>query len=176
MHIRHLSLFSILSLVAVLAGACERGAPAPAPNQHDHAAHQHSAETHAVAGKPVDPVGPSIETGSFRLAVAPVQAAYRIGKVGELEVALEGRGPWHVNQEYPIRIDLEAAPGVTLKKNELGKGDAEELSEQRARFLVAVEPSAAGQHDVTCDVSFAMCTEENCILEKRTVSMRLEVD
>jgi len=39
-----------------------------------------------------------------------------------------------------------------------------------------VEPSAIGEHEVTCDVSFAMCTEENCILEKRTVAMQLKVE
>ena len=44
------------------------------------------------------------------------------------------------------------------------------------RFLAAVEPSAAGDHEATCDVSFAMCTEENCVLEQRTVAMQLKVE
>jgi hypothetical protein len=96
--------------------------------------------------------------------------------VGDVEVALERRGEWHVNQEYPIRVDLKADPGVTLKRHELVKDDAKEFGEDKVRFLVGVEPSATGEHEVTCDVSFAMCTEENCILEKRTVSMQLKVE
>jgi hypothetical protein len=110
------------------------------------------------------------------LAVAPSEGGYRIGKTGEVEIALEGRGDWHVNEEYPIRVDLKAAPGLALKKSELVKGDAKEFGEKKVRFLAGVEPSAAGEHEVTCDVSFAMCTEENCILEKRTVAMQLKVE
>ena len=108
--------------------------------------------------------------------MAQAQPKYTAGKGGEVEIALEGRGEWHVNQEYPIRVDLRAADGVTLKKNELVKDDAKEFGEDKVRFLAAVEPSAAGDHEVTCDVSFAMCTEENCILEKRTVAMQLKVE
>ncbi len=171
---------SILALFAALV-ACERGAPAPKAAEHDHSQHDHSqhqaaAEPAAGREKPDEPAGPKIETGSFLLAVAPSGGGYRIGKAGEVEIALESRGQWHVNQEYPIRVDLEAAPGVTLTKNELVKDDAKEFGEQKVRFLAAVEPSAAGEHELTCDVSFAMCTEENCILERRTVAMQLKVE
>ena len=108
--------------------------------------------------------------------MTPAQPKYRVGKGGQVEIALEGRGDWHVNQEYPIRVALEATPGLTLPKRELVKGDASEFGEEKARFLAAVEPRAKGDHEVKCDVSFAMCTEENCVLEKRTVAMRLEVE
>jgi hypothetical protein len=166
-----------LTLSCALAlGACERGAPAPQPTGHDHRAHHHAAPAGpSDATKSDEPAGPRLETGSFLLAVAPAQPKYSIGKSGEIEIALEGRGEWHVNQEYPIRIELKAGPGVTLKKKELLKEDAKVLSEQRASFVASVEPVAAGQHEVACDVSFAMCTEENCILENRTVAMQLEV-
>jgi hypothetical protein len=169
---------SLLSSLSSLAG-CERGAPSPKAGAHDHSQHHHdqaAADAPAGTQKSDEPAGPSIETGSFLLAVAPAQPGYAVGKAGQVEIALEGRGEWHVNQEYPIRVDLKAAPGVTLTKNELVKDDAKEFGEDRVRFLAAVEPSAAGDHAVTCDVSFAMCTEENCILEKRTVVMQLKVE
>jgi hypothetical protein len=178
MQMRIWPLFSILWFIVALAG-CERGAPAPKAGEHDHSKHHHdhqAAEAAPEATKSDEPAGPSIETGSFLLAVAPTQPGYAIGKAGEVEIALEGRGEWHVNQEYPIRVDLKAAPAVALKKSELVKDDAKEFGEDKVRFLAAVEPSAAGEHEVTCDVSFAMCTEENCILEKRTVTMQLKVE
>jgi hypothetical protein len=180
MHMRIGFLVSILTLLLVALVGCERGAPAPNAAGHDHSKHDHSQHQAAAepqaAEKSSEPAGPRIETGSFLLAVAPSEGGYKIGKAGQVEIALEGRGEWHVNQEYPIRIDLKAAPGVALAKNELVKDDAKEFGEAKVRFLAGVEPSAAGEHEVSCDVSFAMCTEENCILEKRTVAMQLKVE
>ena len=156
---------------AFVLGACKGSPPAP-EHHHDH--HQH--EDHANHQPAVEEeVGPKIETGSFSLAVVPTQSTYAVGRAGELEIALESRGGWHVNQEYPIRVDLKATRGVALPRAELVKDDAKELDETKVRFLAAVQPSTAGTHDVSCDVSFALCTEENCVLEKRTVAIALEV-
>ena len=168
------TLLSLLSLTLALAG-CKDSPPAP---KHDHAKHDHSqhhAEHAAEPKKADEPAGPKIETGSFLLAVAPAQPKYAAGKPGELEIALESRGEWHVNQEYPIHVDIKAPEGVKIPKAELVRDDAKEFGDEKVRFLAVVEPSAAGKHEVSCDVSFAMCTEENCILEKRTVAMELEV-
>jgi len=180
--VMHMRIFiSVLIVTLFSLGACKKSPPTPEAKQ-DHAAHDHAAHDHAgheakpAAEEPAAPAGPKIETGSFSLAVAPAQAKYAAGKPGELEIALESRGEWHVNQEYPIRVDLKATPGVTFPKVELVKDDATEFGDEKVRFLAAVEPASAGEHEVTCDVSFALCTEENCILEKRTLAMVLEVE
>jgi hypothetical protein len=188
----HVYPFLVLSLVLAASVGCKKGPPAPVEktehhddhaahmdhaghgDEHDHAAHMKKLEAEA-APKPAEAGGPRIETGSFLLEVSPVQPSYSAGRPGEVEIALESRGEWHVNEEYPIRVDLKAEPGVTIPKAELVKDDAKEFGEEKVRFLAAVEPSAAGEHEVTCDVSFALCTEENCILERRTLAMKLEV-
>jgi len=169
--------FLILAMIAaVVAFGCERGAPAPKAAEHDHAKHDHAAPKAEPAPKePPAPAGPRIETGAFLLAMTPAQPKYAVGKSGEVEIALEGRGEWHVNQEYPIRVEVKAPNAAGLGKRELLKDDAAEFGDKKVRFLAPVAPSAAGEHEVTCDVSFAMCTEENCVLERRTVAMLLEV-
>jgi hypothetical protein len=167
----------VLCVSMTAASACDRGAPAPAHEHANHAHHDHLAATlPASGGKDEAPAGPRIETGSFLLAVAPSQSTYRVGKPGGVEITLESRGPWHVNQEYPIRVDLSAGPALTLGKSELAKVDAKEFGEKKVRFVAALDPSEGGEHEVRCDVSFAMCTEENCILEKRTVATKIEVE
>ncbi len=172
--------FMLTLLVAMLGGfGCERGAPAPQAEGHDHAQHHHAHDapkpTTSPSKEPPAPAGPRIETGAFILAVAPAQPKYRVGKPGAFEIALEGRGEWHVNQEYPIRVELSAPEGAGVAKQELVKDDAKEFGEKKVRFLAPVAPSAAGEHEVSCDVSFALCTDENCVLERRTVAMKLEV-
>ena len=173
------SLLLLSSFVVLgLAAGCKDQPPAPKVAEHDHSKHHdHAAHEAAAAAdkEPEGPAGPSIETGSFLLAVAPAQPQYEVGKGGQVEIALEGRGEWHVNQEYPIRIDIKSTPGLGLPKSELVKDDAAEFGDEKARFVAGVEPKQKGEQEVTCDVSFAMCTEENCILEKRTVAMKLEV-
>ena len=196
--------FPILILTfAVVAVACEKSAPVPAApvhahndhghadhaDHHDHADHadpaghadHHDHSDHAAHAKPVvdestDPAGPRLETGTFVLEVASKEPAHQVGKAGVLEIELGGRGQWHINQDYPIRVDLNADPGVSLPKAELVKADAAEFTEDKVKFLAAVEPSEAGDHEVSCKVSFAMCTDDNCVLEKRTVAMQLRVD
>lgn len=181
-------ILTALSSVLVLS-ACEKGAPSPkadhASHDHaDHASHDHADHAHHAGHESAQadgddeanaPAGPSIETGTFLLAVAPTQPKYAAGQPGSVQIELQSRGEWHVNQEYPIRVDLAAPEGVALPKAELLKDDAKEFGEDKVRFLAEVEPSAAGTHEVSCDVSFALCTEENCILERRTVAMQLEV-
>ena len=196
--------FPILILtLALVAMACEKSAPVPAAPVHahgdhghaehadhrdraehtDHAGHadHHDHSDHAAHAKPVvdesnDPAEPRLETGSFVLELASREPAHEVGKAGVLEIALGGRGQWHINPDYPIRVDLKADPGVSLPKSELVKADAAEFTEDKVKFLAPVEPSTAGDHEVSCKVSFAMCTDDNCVLEKRTVAMRLKVD
>ena len=160
---------------ALAVGGCE--SKAPTPKAHDHHAYAgHHAAPAEPAAKPDEPAGPRLETGSFLLEVASVQPKYNVGKAGEVEIELEGRGEWHVNQDYPIRVDLKAGPGVGLQQKELVKDDAKEFNEDKVRFVAALEPTEAGDYEVSCDVSFAMCTDENCILEKRTVAMQVKVE
>jgi hypothetical protein len=170
--------WTILCGSLMVVGACDRGAPAPSQEHADHAHHHDHGliGSSAANAKEEASAGPRIETGSFLLAVAPSEPSYRVGRRGEVEIALESRGPWHVNQEYPIRVDLSTGSGLALGKKELVKDDAQEFGERKVRFVAGLKPSKAGEHEVSCDVSFALCTDENCILEKRTVTTKLEVE
>lgn len=166
--------FCFILLLAVGLNGCEK---APSPKAHDHSEHAgHQRAPAEPAANTDQPAGPRIETASFLLEVGSPEAKYGVGRAGEVEIEIEGRGEWHVNQDYPIRVDLEAGPGAGLQRRELVKGDAKEFNEDRVRFVAALQPTKAGSHEVKCDVSFAMCTEENCVLENRTVAMRVEVE
>ncbi|MEM7434690.1 MAG: hypothetical protein AAF436_06020 [Myxococcota bacterium] len=163
----------VASLTLALIG-CKSAAPAP--KAHDHDSHAGHHPTPALPADPNEPAGPRLETDSFLLEVVPTAPSLSVGKPGAVAIAIEGRGEWHVNQEYPIRIDIEAGPGAGLVDKALGKDDAKEFTEDKAKFLASLEPVEAGDHDVSCDVSFAMCTDENCVLERRTIAMRVKVE
>lgn len=164
-----------LTLLALAMGGCKSNAPAPKGHDpSDHANHQPTPAK--PTANPDEPAGPRIETGSFLLEVASVRPKYSVGKTGEVTIELEGRGEWHVNQDYPIRVELQAGPEAGLQQKELVKEDAKEFNEDRVRFVAGLAPAKAGDHEVTCDVSFAMCTDENCVLENRTLAMQVKVE
>ncbi len=170
--------FATLTFLAIasLAVGCDRGAPTPKAADHDHEGHHaHHDAAKPAAAVDAGPAGPRIETDAFALEVASVDPPLRVGKDGSVAIALEGRGDWHVNQEFPIRVNIAADPAIGLKAQELVKDDAKEFTEDKVRFVALVEPSKSGEHEVSCDVSFAMCTDDNCVLEKRTVAMQVKV-
>lgn len=119
--------------------------------------------------------GPVVTDPAFELRAAAA-GPFRSGELGRFSITLTPRGQWHVNQEYPIRVELDAPGEVGLPKTELERADAAEFGEERARFDVPFTPSAAGEHRVRAKVSFAVCTDENCIPDERTLALVLPVE
>lgn len=127
----------------------------------------------AAATPPVAALGPSVEDATFKLALVG-EPEYTAGAPAKLKLVLEARGGYHVNQDYPIRIDLKAPPGVKLDKTSLGKSDAAEFGEPAAKFEVPFTASS-GAHQLTADVDFAVCTPETCMPDQRKLAIALNV-
>lgn len=120
-------------------------------------------------------LGPVVNDDAFELRAAAT-GPYQQGQLGQFAITLTPRGEWHVNEEYPISVELTAPTDVGLPKAELERGDAAEFGEERARFDVPFTPRAAGEHRVEAKVSFAVCTPENCIPDERTLALVLPVE
>ncbi len=116
----------------------------------------------------------TINESNFVLSVSPV-ADYTVGKAGSVKVALTPKGKFHINQEYPMAIELTENSSVTFAKNKLGREDAKVYQENQAEFDVALTPNAAGETQVLAKVSFAVCTPENCMPDERTLALTLAV-
>ncbi len=142
---------------------------APAAEEREGAAGAQAPEAAEAAG------GPVVNDEAFELRAA-ASGPYTHGQLGQFAITLTTRGEWHVNQEYPIAVELTAPSEVGLPKAELERGDAAEFGEERARFDVPFTPTAAGEHRVEAKVSFAVCTDENCIPDERTLALVLPVE
>ncbi len=119
------------------------------------------------------PGAAAIQETTFRLALegAPEYAA---DKQGQFRVVLTALGGYHVNPDYPIRVDVEGPPALQLAKRSLGKPDAAEFGEHAARFDVGFS-ARQGLHEVKARVDFAVCTKETCVPDQRTVALKLNV-
>jgi len=116
---------------------------------------------------------PVVEDTTFKLALTS-DAEYTAGSPGTLKLVLEARGGYHVNQDYPIKVQVKAAGGVKLLKTDLGKADAAEFGEQKVRFDLPFT-AETGAREVSADVEFAVCTAETCVPDQRTVAISLNV-
>lgn len=155
--------FVVATVLCLGLAACSKSeAPAAAP-----------APSPAPAAAPQSPPGPSVEDNTFKLSLVS-EPEYSAGNAATVKLVLEARGNYHVNQDYPIKIDLKAPAGVTLPKPSLGKPDAVEFGEKVARFEVAFT-APAGAHELSADVDFAVCTPETCVPDQRKLAIKLAV-
>lgn len=109
----------------------------------------------------------------FRLALEPAPQ-YLAGQAASLRLVLQAKGGYHVNQDYPIRVDLKAPAGLKLAKSSLGKPDAAAFGEQSASFDVGFSADKGAQY-VSATVDFAVCTADTCVPDQRTVATAVNV-
>ncbi|GAB4212941.1 MAG: hypothetical protein OHK0013_36270 [Sandaracinaceae bacterium] len=170
--VRSTALYPSLVLGAALVlGACGSSEQSPASSGG-------SGSTPPATAEPPSPPSPAEartvwDEPSFELradAVGPYQA----GQQGTFVLRLQARGNYHVNQDYPISIQVTAPDGVTLPRATLGRPEAAEFTETLARFDVPfVAPS--GHHELRALVDFAVCTPESCMPDSRTLAIALDV-
>jgi hypothetical protein len=169
-----LAVLSVL-LLAVGCGSEEEGS-ASAQGETAEAEPSEGSETAEAGGteEADEEVGPVAEDPTFELR-AEAQGPYAAGEQGSFEIRLTPRGEYHVNQEFPMNVALSGPDGVELPSADLGNDDADEFTEERARFSVPFTAASAGEHRVTAEVDFAVCTPEACMPDRRTLALVLPV-
>jgi hypothetical protein len=166
MKIRSLTVISLLC--ALGCGNSQSASEAPAAS-----AQAATAAAPAAAPKPAEPPKPVIEETAFRLALEGT-VPYSAGQPGQLKLVLDPRGGYHVNQDYPTRIDLKVPATVKLAKPSLGKADAASFGEKNAAWNVDFTADK-GEHSLVAAVDFAVCTADTCMPEQRTIAIALNV-
>ena len=113
------------------------------------------------------------DESAFSLTIDP-QGTYAVGKAASVAIHLTAKGPHHVNQEYPHKLKLKASDGVTYPHTVISR-DAMKISQEHADFTVALTPSRTGKVTVGGDFAFSLCTADRCLIEKRALSLDVQV-
>jgi hypothetical protein len=167
MNTLHHARFAALFVALAACTKSEQPAPAPAVDVHAQAAQAVPTAAAPAVKKPV------FEEATFKLALSG-EPSYTAGQPGTLKLVLDARGGYHVNQEYPIRIDLKAPAAVKLAKASLARPDAKAFTDVQAAFETGFT-AEAGTHEIIADVDFAVCTPETCVPDQRTLALRIDV-
>ncbi len=100
-----------------------------------------------------------------------------LAKVGELTnatVVLHGKAPYKCNDKYPYRFKPHASPGLSFPDGApLGEGTL--VSAEEVRLQVPFTPTQSGDHRLTGEVSFSVCTADRCLIERRELSAVVRV-
>ena len=106
-----------------------------------------------------------------------VPADLKAGSEVIAKVLLTPVEPYHVNKEFPTKLALTPPAGVTLAKNEMKaggadqtKGDADMLEDKQLAFSVKLTPQA-GNHTISGTFKFAVCDKDTCLAKKETISI-----
>lgn len=119
------------------------------------------------------PGAPRVETDRF---VAEMKAVgpYAVGKEGTVEVTLVPKGEYHLNAQYPYKLVMGEAAGVTFKKNPLVRADGA-FDEQRGSFRVAFVPGAAGRLPLSATFHVSVCSASNCEMARPALDVVVDV-
>ena len=126
----------------------------------------------AAAPSPATDAASKYNEAGFDLALSP-KGSYTSGKAGEAEIVLAAKAPFHVNQNYPYKFKLKEAPGLKFANLVIAK-EAVKLEPARATVPVAFTPETAGKHTLAGQLSFSVCTDDKCMIEKRELALEID--
>jgi hypothetical protein len=102
-------------------------------------------------------------------AVSPVAA----GGPATVEAVLVAKAPYHCNADYPHKFKLGAAPAGLTYPEATVKGM--QVTAERSVLRIPVVAQSAGKSTVSGTLHFSVCNEDRCLVEKRELSLNLEV-
>jgi hypothetical protein len=133
-----------------------------------------AAQDEGELGAPSALAKPRFDEANFDLKMQP-KGSYKVGQSGALEIVLDAKKPFHVNDKYPYKLKLAKSDGVKFPAP-IVKKDAVKLETQRAVMSVSFTPESAGKKKIGGQFSFSVCTDDKCLIEKRDLALDVQVD
>jgi hypothetical protein len=118
--------------------------------------------------------GPVVDRPTYPVKVMTA-ASYPAGKPGSVDVTLTPKTGWHVNMDFPTKLEITAPEGVTLASAKLKKEDATSFTERGAAFKVAFTPASAGTKAFAAKFKFVICNDDSCDPSTEQLSWQVAV-
>ena len=155
------SLVALMGLAFALAAGCSKSEAAPARGS---SARESTAITASAKS----------ETENY-VAEMKAMGEYKAGAEGVVELTIETKGAYHMNDQYPYKFKAaDPAPeGLKFPKPILQRADGS-FEKKKGSFKVPFVVSKAGRATVSGTLSLSVCSDANCIMDK--VPLELAVD
>lgn len=131
----------------------------------------------ALAGSPALAADPAAEAAaSYRIETTGTTPSLRSGEKGVLVISIVPLTKVHVHPQAPLKIALEATPGLKLEKTSLGKADPVDPKADGRRFEVPFLAQAAGKQEARAKVDFFICSDQWCVKQVKDVTAPVQVN
>ena len=116
-----------------------------------------------------------------KLAVEAPSGA-KAGSEAIAKIVVTPGSEYYVNTEFPTKLTLENADGVTIAKAELkaggqdnAKGDAEKFEKSELVFAVKLTPTKPGSTTINGSFKFAVCDKagSTCLAKKEPIAIQV---
>jgi hypothetical protein len=112
---------------------------------------------------------------SYRIETAGSTQQVKAGEQGTLVLSIVPVDKVHVHPQAPLKITLEATPGLKLAKTSLGKADPVDPKADGRRFEVPFVAAAAGKQEARAKVDFFICSDQWCVKQVKDVTFAVDV-
>lgn len=117
--------------------------------------------------------GSSHSNDSFSLSIS-APSPVRAGQTAAASIVLNAKQPYHCNDKYPYKMTLDAPSGGVSYPEAVVRSMS--IGAERSTMSVAFTPSQQGKATVSGTLSFSVCTADKCLIEKRPLSVTVDVD
>jgi hypothetical protein len=115
--------------------------------------------------------GPAAQGEGFDVHLE-AQGPFEVGKAASVKVVLKATSPFHCNEKYPYKFT--PTPGANLQFNEaVARGM--NITPTEATMNVGFTATQAGNLTLAGELSFSVCTDDRCLVEKQALTVPLMV-
>jgi hypothetical protein len=122
------------------------------------------------------PAKPRVEAEHY-IAAMTLVGECKAGKECHVEVSLEAKGNYKINDQYPSKFTAPKTPtpGITYPKPLLKKEDGKWDDKKKGSFRVPFIAASAGKAKVAGVLSLSVCSDANCLMEKQPLELDVDV-
>ncbi|HMJ10526.1 MAG TPA: hypothetical protein VK524_03915 [Polyangiaceae bacterium] len=171
-----MKLLSSLVCLLLAASACNKETKPTAeqsPASIAKAAEGTPAPTESAAREQATAAQSEYKEPNFELSIVPA-GDIKAGQANRAEITLVAKEPFHVNQSYPYKFKAGDSQGVKPEKP-VTSSEAVKLEQKRVLMNVGFTADKPGKGTLSGQFSFSVCTEDKCLIEKRNLSLDMNV-
>jgi len=132
-----------------------------------------AAQAQPAQGTKAGALSARAETDNYVAYLRPV-GDYKKDTEGFVEVVLETKGEFHTNEQYPYKFTPKEAEGVKFSKEKYGRDDGT-FEATKAVIRVAFTPTKDGTVNVGGKFALSVCSDKNCLMDKKDLDLDVTV-